>query len=96
VLEAVPELADQVEPLVDREPSDLVAGELHAGMLAPYLGLARPLMGEDSPSVEPRPHILAPPVMAGPPDRSARSPSGVRSNPSAAAPFCSGRLLKAR
>jgi hypothetical protein len=30
VLEAVPELADQFEPLVDREAADLLAGELHS------------------------------------------------------------------
>jgi hypothetical protein len=34
VLEAVPELADQLKPLVDRQSADLVTGELHAGMLA--------------------------------------------------------------
>ena len=34
VLQAVPELTDQVEPLVDREPADLVAGELHTASLA--------------------------------------------------------------
>jgi hypothetical protein len=29
VLEAVPELADQVEPFVDQEAAELVARELH-------------------------------------------------------------------
>jgi hypothetical protein len=48
VLEAVPELADQVEPLVDRELADLVTGERHACMLAPSSGVASASPGRSS------------------------------------------------
>ena len=34
VLEAVPELTDELESLVDREAAKLVAGELHTASLA--------------------------------------------------------------
>jgi hypothetical protein len=34
VIEAVPELADELEALVDRQAADLLAGELHTPMVA--------------------------------------------------------------
>jgi hypothetical protein len=47
VLETVPELTDQVEPLIDGKAAELLAGELHGGMLAHarFLGPTRPIMG---------------------------------------------------